>query len=318
MATRETLALSGAREIQKADNPRLYRVVENLAITEGMPTPKVYIINDPAPNAFATGRDPEHAVVAATTGLLELMNDQELEGVMAHEMGHVKNYDIRVSLIVFGLVIAIGLIADIIFRMIFWGGRSRNSNLGGPAFLIVIAIGLVAAILAPIVAAVVQAAVSRQREYLADATSSLTTRNPEALASALEKLGANRQPVARTNTSMSHLWICGPEPPRLPGAHVQHAPADRRPRRAPAQQRDEVLELAGRVPRISAVYRDPPPAPPRARAPGRRDPRRRSTRTPAIRRSRAARARCARRCPPANPLRARPTARAAPSPAGRS
>ena len=213
VATRETLALSGAREIQKADNPRLYRIVENLAITEGLPTPKVYIINDPAPNAFATGRDPQHAVVAATTGLLDLMDDSELEGVMAHEMGHVKNYDIRVSLIVFGLVIAIGLIADIIFRMIFWGGRSRNSNLGGPAFLIVIAIGLVAAILAPIVAAVVQAAVSRQREYLADATSSLTTRNPEALASALEKLGANARPVARTNTSMSHLWIADPNRP---------------------------------------------------------------------------------------------------------
>jgi len=142
------------------------------------------------------------------------MNDQELEGVMAHEMGHVKNYDIRVSLIVFGLVIAIGLIADIIFRLIFWGGRSRNSNLGGPALLIVLAIGLVAAILAPIVAAVVQAAVSRQREYLADATSSLTTRNPEALASALEKLGANARPVARTNTSMSHLWIADPNKPR--------------------------------------------------------------------------------------------------------
>ena len=174
MATRETLALSGAHEIQKVDNPRLYRVVENLAITEGLPTPKIYLINDPAPNAFATGRDPEHAVVAATTGLLDIMDDQELEGVMAHEMGHVKNYDIRVSLIVFGLV---------------------------------------AAILAPIVAAVVQAAVSRQREYLADATSSLTTRNPEALASALEKLGANARPVARTNTSMSHLWIADPNRP---------------------------------------------------------------------------------------------------------
>lgn len=213
MATRQTLALAGAREIQKVDHPRLYRIVENLAITEGMPTPKVYIIVDPAPNAFATGRDPEHAVVAATTGLLEIMDDRELNGVMAHELGHVKNYDIRVSLIVFGLVIAIGLIADIIFRMIFWGGRSRNSNLGGPAFLVVIAIGLVAAVLAPIVAAVVQAAVSRQREYLADATSSLTTRDPEALASALEKLGEHAQPVKRTNTSMSHLWIADPNRP---------------------------------------------------------------------------------------------------------
>lgn len=213
MATRQTLALSGARQIQKADNPRLYRIVENLAITEGLPMPKVYIINDPAPNAFATGRDPEHAVVAATSGLLELMTDSELEGVMAHEMGHVKNYDIRVSLIVFGLVIAIGLIADIIFRMIFWGGRSRDSNIGGPAIIIIIAIGLVAAVLAPLVAGVVQAAVSRQREYLADATGALTTRHPEALASALEKLQTYGRPVARTNTSMSHLWISDPNKP---------------------------------------------------------------------------------------------------------
>jgi len=212
MATRETLALSGAHEIQKSDNPRLYRIVENLAITEGLPTPKVYIINDPAPNAFATGRDPEHAVVAATTGLLDLLDDTELEGVMAHEMGHIKNYDIRVSLIVFGLVIAIGLIADIIFRLIFFGRGDRN-NLGGPAFIVILVIGLVAAVLAPIVAAVVQAAVSRQREYLADATASLTTRHPEALASALEKLGANARPVARTNTSMSHLWISNPNRP---------------------------------------------------------------------------------------------------------
>ena len=214
LGTRETLALSGAREIQKADNPRLYRIVENLAITEGMPMPKVYIINDPAPNAFATGRDPKHAVVAATTGLLEIMDDSELEGVMAHEMGHVKNYDIRVSLIVFGLVLAIGLIADILLRMIFWGGRGRSSNNnGGPAMLIILVIGIAAAILAPLVAAVVQAAVSRQREYLADATGALTTRHPDALASALLKLQAYGRPVTKTNTSMSHLWISDPNKP---------------------------------------------------------------------------------------------------------
>lgn len=206
----EALALSGAREIQKADNPRLYRIVENLSITEGLPMPRVYIINDPAPNAFATGRDPKHAVVAATTGLLEIMEDSELEGVMAHEMGHVKNYDIRVSLIVFGLVLAIGLIADIFLRMILWGGRSRNSNVSGPALLIVLAIGVAAAILAPLVAVVVQAAVSRQREYLADATGAMTTRHPDALASALQKLQANARPVRKTNTSMSHLWISDP------------------------------------------------------------------------------------------------------------
>lgn len=215
VAGSETLALSGAQQIQKADNPRLYRIVENLAITEGLPMPKVYIINDPAPNAFATGRDPEHAAVCATSGLLDLMTDRELEGVMAHEMGHVKNYDIRVSLIVFGLVVAIGLISDIIFRMIFWGGRSRNNNLGGPAFLVVIAIGLVAAILAPITAAVVQAAVSRQREYLADATSALTTRDPEGLETALAKLQTNFQPVARTNSSMAHMWIADPNRPGI-------------------------------------------------------------------------------------------------------
>jgi len=212
LGTRETIALSGGREIQKADNPRLYRIVENLAITEGLPMPKVYIINDPAPNAFATGRDPQHAVVAATTGLLELMDDPELEGVMAHEMGHVKNYDIRVSLIVFGLVLAIGLLADIAVRMAFFGGRSRGNNNNGGAIIILV-IGLVAAVLAPIVAGIVQAAVSRQREYLADATGALTTRHPDALASALLKLQAYGRPVMKTNTSMSHLWISDPNKP---------------------------------------------------------------------------------------------------------
>jgi heat shock protein HtpX len=212
LGTRETIALSGGREIQKADNPRLYRIVENLAITEGLPMPKVYIINDPAPNAFATGRDPKHAIVAATTGLLDIMEDSELEGVMAHEMGHVKNYDIRVSLIVFGLVLAIGLLADIAVRMAFFGGRSRNNNSGG-AGVIILVIGLVAAVLAPVVAGIVQAAVSRQREYLADATGALTTRHPDALASALLKLQAYGRPVMKTNTSMSHLWISDPNKP---------------------------------------------------------------------------------------------------------
>ena len=212
LGTRETIALSGGREIQKADNPRLYRIVENLAITEGLPMPKVYIINDPAPNAFATGRDPKHAVVAATTGLLEIMDDSELEGVMAHEMGHVKNYDIRVSLIVFGLVLAIGLLADIAVRMAFFGGRSRGNNNNGGAIIILV-IGLVAAVLAPVVAGIVQAAVSRQREYLADATGALTTRHPDALASALLKLQAYGRPVTKTNTAMSHLWISDPNKP---------------------------------------------------------------------------------------------------------
>ncbi len=206
-AAGQAVALSGARQISFQDDPRLWRTVENLSITTGTPMPKVYVIDDPAPNAFATGRDPEHAVVAATTGLLAIMDDAELEGVMAHEMGHVRNYDIRVSLIVFGLVVAVGMIADLLLRMAFFGGRDRNAN---PVVLI---FGLVAMIVAPIAAAAVQAAVSREREYLADATGALTTRHPEALASALHKLGTYRTPMRRQNTSMSHLWIADPLKP---------------------------------------------------------------------------------------------------------
>ena len=207
-ASSQTLAVSGGREIQKSDNPRLYRVVENLAITTGMPMPKVYLIDDPAPNAFATGRDPQHASVAATTGLLDIMTDSELEGVMAHEMGHVRNYDIRVSMIVFGLVVAIGFIADMLMRMAWFGGGNRNSNGGGNP--IVLVFGLAAMIIAPLLASLVQMAVSRQREYLADATGALTTRHPDALASALEKLEAYGRPMRRQNTSMAHLWISDP------------------------------------------------------------------------------------------------------------
>ena len=208
----QSLAIAGARPIQKADNPRLYRTVENLAITTGMPMPKVYIINDPAPNAFATGRDPKHASVAATTGLLDLMDDDELEGVMAHEMGHVQNYDIRVSTIVFGLVVAVGFIADILLRLSFFSGGNRNNNNGGGNPVVLI-LGLAALIISPLVAGVVQAAVSRQREYLADATGAMTTRHPEGLASALQKLGTYGQPMRRQNSSMAHMWISDPKKP---------------------------------------------------------------------------------------------------------
>lgn len=211
-AASQAVALSGGVQIQKADNPRLYRVVENLSITTGMPMPKVYIIDDPAPNAFATGRDPEHAVVAATTGLLDIMNDSELEGVMAHEIGHVRNYDIRVSMIVFGLVVAVGFLSDIFLRFAwFGGGRNNNGNGGGNP--VVFVIGLVAMLLAPIVASIVQLSVSRQREYLADATSALTTRHPDALASALLKLEQYGKPMRKQNTSMAHLWIADPTKP---------------------------------------------------------------------------------------------------------
>lgn len=203
------VAMTGAREIEKSDNPRLYRTVENLAIATGMPMPKVYIIDDPAPNAFATGRDPRHAVVGATTGLLEIMNDRELAAVMAHEMGHVQNYDIRVSTIAFGLVSAIGLLSDVVLRMLFFGGDNRNSN----THPIVLVIGIVVIILAPIIAAIVQMAVSRQREYLADASGALITRDSEGLASALTKLGQYGRPMQRESTSTANLFLSNPLKP---------------------------------------------------------------------------------------------------------
>ncbi len=202
-AGRQAVSLSGGVKIGPTDNPRLYRIVENLSITTGTPMPEVYIVNDPAPNAFATGRDPEHAIVAATTGLLEIMTDAELEGVMAHELGHVRNYDIRVSMIVYGLTVAVGMIADVMLRMAFFG---RNNN-GNPVVLI---FGLVAMLVAPLVAGLVQLAVSRQREYLADATGALTTRHPDALASALHKLSEYGKPLQRQHSSTAHLWIANP------------------------------------------------------------------------------------------------------------
>ncbi|MDB5179442.1 MAG: htpX [Candidatus Saccharibacteria bacterium] len=205
------IAVSGAQEIEKKDNPRLFRIVENLAITLGIPTPKVYIIQDPAPNAFATGRDPKHAVVAATTGILEVMDDRELEAVMAHEMGHVQNYDIRVSMIAFGLVSVIGILADVVMRMFFFGDNRRDNN----ANPIVLILGLVVVILAPIIAAIVQLAISRQREYLADATSVVTTHDSDAMVDALRKLEAYGRPMKRQNTSAAHMFLNDPLKPGI-------------------------------------------------------------------------------------------------------
>lgn len=235
-ASSQALSMSGAVEIQKSDNPRLYRIVENLSIATGNPMPKVYIINDEAPNAFATGRDPQHAAVAATTGLLDIMTDAELEGVMAHEIGHVRNYDIRVSMIVFGLVVAIGFIADMLLRMSFFARGSRDNGGGNP---IVMIFGLLAFILAPLLAMFVQLAISRQREYLADATGALTTRHPEALASALHKLNEYGRPMARQSTSMAHMWISDPERPSLAARMLStHPPIAERIRR--------LLEMGGK------------------------------------------------------------------------
>lgn len=204
LASSIAIAMTGARPIEKRDNPRLYRTVENLSITNGMPMPKVYIIDDPSPNAFATGRDPNHAIVAATSGILEIMDDNELEAVMAHEMGHVKNYDIRLGMIIFGLVSAIGLIADIALRSLFYGDDRDNKS---PLAMI---IGIAVLILTPIVAAIIQMAISRQREYLADATSAMTTRNPDAMVKALQKLKQYGRPMKRQNTASAHLFIANP------------------------------------------------------------------------------------------------------------
>lgn len=199
------LAINRAKEIQKSDDPRLWRTVENLAITDGLPMPKVYIMDDPSPNAFATGRNYDNAVVCATTGLLKIMNDNELEGVIAHELGHVKNYDMKVNTLAFALVGVISMIADFFLRWSFFGGRDRENN---NQLLIVLA--LVSAILAPLAATLLQLAISRRREYLADATGALTTRYPEGLASALEKIEKVGSVTREQNTSTAHLFFANP------------------------------------------------------------------------------------------------------------
>ena len=218
------MAMTGAKEIQKQDAPELWRTVENLAIASGVPVPKVYLINDPAPNAFATGRDPKHAIVGATTGLLEIMDKRELEAVMAHEMSHVQNYDIRVSMIAFGLVSAIGLLADVALRMMFFGD-SRDRNVHPMVYIL----GLAVVILAPLLAAITQMAISRQREYLADASGALMTRDSEGLASALGKLRDYGRPMQKQTTSTANLFLSNPlKPGFFAKLFSTHPPIDER------------------------------------------------------------------------------------------
>lgn len=205
------LASSGAKEIHKADNQRLYRLVENLAITAGIQTPKVYLINDPAGNAFATGRDPAHASIAVTTGLMQMLDDQELQGVLAHELSHVKNYDIRVMTIVVVLVGIVLLLSDWLLRSMFWGGRDSDHK-GAAAFML---IGLALAILSPLFAELIKLSISRSREYLADADGSLLTRYPDGLARALEKIAAQDQPLQRANHATAHLFLANPFDPHV-------------------------------------------------------------------------------------------------------
>ncbi len=206
LASSLAVAMTGAKEIQKKDNPRLYNTVENLTIAAGLPMPKVYIIEDPAPNAFATGRDPKHAIVAATTGLLDIMDNKELTAVMAHELSHVKNYDIRVSMITFGLVCIVGYISDLGIRMMFYanhGDDDDNSPIGLIALLVV-------SILAPITASIAQMAVSREREYLADVSAVKLTRYPEGMISALKKLATHSRPMKHQNSATEALFINNP------------------------------------------------------------------------------------------------------------
>lgn len=206
--SRLALAVNGAQEIHKEDNPRLWRIIENLSITDGLPMPRVYIMNDQAPNAFATGRTPQTAAICATTGLLSVMDDDELQGVFAHELGHVKNYDIRVSMIAFALTAVISLFADAMLRLTWFRGNNRGRD--GEAGQILFLLGIVAAILAPIVATMIQLAISRQREYLADATSALTTRYPEGLISALRKIERTGSVLRHQNTATAHLFFANP------------------------------------------------------------------------------------------------------------
>lgn len=202
------LLQAGAHQIEQKDNPYVWRMIENLCITAGITMPKVYIIDDPAMNAFTTGRDPQHSSIALTTGLINNLKNEELEGVIAHELSHVKNYDIRLMMVVIVCVGLITLLADWLLRSFFWGGRKSDNKNNGGAILIII--GLVLAILSPLFAKLIQLAVSRKREFLADASGVLLTRYPEGLASALEKIAQQNQPLRKANKATAHLYISNP------------------------------------------------------------------------------------------------------------
>jgi len=207
------LSLSQAKEVKHDENPDLYHVVENLCIGSGLPMPKIYIIEDTAPNAFATGRDPRHATVVVTSGLLQKLDKLELEGVIAHELSHIKNYDIRLMTLVVVLVGLVALLADFMLRYTWFGAGRRPSNRGrgeGMAGALILVVAVVAAILAPLAAQIMRFALSRGREYLADASGALLTRYPEGLARALEKIAADKEPLEVANKATAHLYIANP------------------------------------------------------------------------------------------------------------
>ena len=204
------LAMTQAVPVEREDNPELYNIVENLAITAGLPTPKIYLVNEAAPNAFATGRDPKHSVLAVTKGLLERLDRSELEGVISHELAHIGDRDMLLSTAVVVLVGFISLISDMFLRSMFWGRGSRRSREDSGGGLIFLLIGMVLAILAPLAASLMRLAISRKREFLADASGALLTRYPEGLARALEKISADSTPMRVANNTTSHLWIDDP------------------------------------------------------------------------------------------------------------
>ncbi|MGQ9672939.1 MAG: zinc metalloprotease HtpX [Candidatus Aminicenantales bacterium] len=210
------LAMSKARPVEKKDYPYLYNVVEGLAIAAGLPKPRCYIIDDTAPNAFATGRNPEHSVIVVTTGLLEKLNRVELEGVIAHEMSHIKNYDVLVQTLTVVMVGVVALLSDWMLRTFWWGGgRGRRSSRekggsGGGAGAIIVVVGLILAILSPLIAQLIHFAVSRKREFLADASGAMLTRYPPGLASALRKIAADKEPLEVANKATAHLYIVNP------------------------------------------------------------------------------------------------------------
>ena len=206
------IKMSGARPVDRNSHRELWNIVENLSITAGLPMPKLFIVDDPAPNAFATGRNPEHAVVAVTSGILGMLSRVELEGVIAHELSHVGNRDMLVSTVVVVLVGVVVLLADFFFRIAFWGGLGgRDSDRGGgQARLIMIGVALVFMILAPIAAQVIKSAISRKREFLADASGALLTRHPDGLARALEKISADPHQLKSATDALSHLYIASP------------------------------------------------------------------------------------------------------------
>jgi heat shock protein HtpX len=230
------LAQSRAQEVPEGEEKVLRDVVETLALGLGIPTPKLYVIEDPAPNAFATGRDPKHASVAVTRGLLNTMDRSELEGVIAHELSHVGNRDIRVMLLVTVLVGTVALLSDWMLRSMWWGGRSRDRNSSGGGGILLL-VGVVLAILTPIIATLIQLAVSRQREYLADASGVFLTRYPEGLASALRKIAADQHVLSVANKATASLYIANPlkdHPFQFDGLFDTHPPIEERIKRLEA------------------------------------------------------------------------------------